>query len=108
MGLVQFPADCTHKIVDIQYGRHHVLARTDTGKVYAWGGNPDGQLGLNHVNTVYEPTFVEELKQSFVIQILAVDNMSYALTREGVVYAWGDNKDGTLGLDHNTQKVTKP
>eukprot|EP00929_Paragymnodinium_shiwhaense_P113018 TRINITY_DN81283_c0_g1_i1.p1 TRINITY_DN81283_c0_g1~~TRINITY_DN81283_c0_g1_i1.p1 ORF type:complete len:598 (-),score=145.48 TRINITY_DN81283_c0_g1_i1:66-1859(-) len=106
--MIQFPSGFDGKIVDVQYGRHHVLALSNKGKVYSWGENTSGQLGLNDVQTRFEPTFVEELRPYTVIQIMAVDNMSYALTNHGFVYAWGENKDGCLALEHDNPRVMKP
>eukprot|EP00448_Togula_jolla_P013589 CAMPEP_0170587020 /NCGR_PEP_ID=MMETSP0224-20130122/10057_1 /TAXON_ID=285029 /ORGANISM="Togula jolla, Strain CCCM 725" /LENGTH=579 /DNA_ID=CAMNT_0010910609 /DNA_START=8 /DNA_END=1747 /DNA_ORIENTATION=+ len=105
---IPFPTDFTGKVIDIQYGKHHVLALTNFGKVYAWGDNANGQLGVNDVQTRYEPVFVEELRPYTVTQILAVDSMSYALTNHGAVYAWGENKDGSLALEHDKPRVLKP
>lgn len=105
---IPFPPDFAGKIVDIQYGRHHVLALTNQGKVYAWGDNAGGQLGLNDSQTRYEPVFIEELRPCTVTQIVAVDSMSYALTSQGIVYAWGDNKEGALALEHDNPRVMKP
>jgi len=105
---IPFPTDFQGKVVDIQYGKHHILALTNHGKVYSWGENTDGQLGLNDLQTRYEPSIVEEISQHPITQILAVDNMSYALTKSGVVYAWGENKEGSLALEHDNPKVTKP
>jgi len=105
---IPFPTDFVGKVVDIQYGKHHILALTNYGKVYAWGENPDGQLGLNDTQTRYEPNLVEEISRYPVTQILAVDNMSYALTKGGVVYAWGQNQDGSLALEHDNPRVMKP
>lgn len=34
--------------------------------------------------------------------------MSYALTADGIVYAWGDNTDGSLALGHDKAVVDKP
>lgn len=84
------------------------MALTSLGKVYAWGDNSVGQLGVNDTQTRYEPVFVDELRPYTVTQILAVDSMSYALTSHGVVYAWGDNKNGTLALEHDNPRVLKP
>eukprot|EP00446_Apocalathium_sp_SHHI-4_P057412 CAMPEP_0177299616 /NCGR_PEP_ID=MMETSP0368-20130122/4123_1 /TAXON_ID=447022 ORGANISM="Scrippsiella hangoei-like, Strain SHHI-4" /NCGR_SAMPLE_ID=MMETSP0368 /ASSEMBLY_ACC=CAM_ASM_000363 /LENGTH=578 /DNA_ID=CAMNT_0018757965 /DNA_START=52 /DNA_END=1789 /DNA_ORIENTATION=- len=96
------------KVVDVQFGRHHVMALTDKGKVYTWGENSGGQLGLGDLQTRFEPALVEELNAYTVTQVVAVDNMSYALTAHGVVYAWGENKEGTLGLEHDSPKVPRP
>jgi len=95
-------------VLDIQYGKHHVLALTQNGKVYSWGDNQSGQLGLGDTQTRYEPQPIEDLKPYTVMQILAVDGMSYALTSHGQVYAWGENKEGALALEHDNGKVLKP
>jgi len=105
---IPFPTDFQGKVIDIQYGKHHVLALTNLGKVYAWGENNNGQLGQNDTQTRYEPVFIEELRLETVTEILAVENMSYALTNHGWVYAWGDNKDGVLALEHDNPRVMKP
>lgn len=103
-----FPSDFKGKVVDVQYGRHHVLALTSAGKVYAWGDNNKGQLGLSDQQSRYEPVAVEGLRTKTVIQVLALDHMSYALTSDGNVYAWGDNTDGCLALGHDKAVVDKP
>mmetsp|Transcript_110900 Transcript_110900/g.236885 ORF Transcript_110900/g.236885 Transcript_110900/m.236885 type:complete len:591 (-) Transcript_110900:497-2269(-) len=105
---IRFPSDFSDKVVDIQYGKHHILALTNYGKVYSWGDNQWGQLGLNDQQARFEPVFIEELRPYPVTQILTVDNMSYALTKQGVVYAWGDNKEGSLALEHDNPRVMKP
>ncbi|CAE7254185.1 Rcbtb1, partial [Symbiodinium natans] len=105
---INFPSDFKGKIVDIQYGKRHVLALTSLGKVYAWGLNEKGQLGLSDQQNRYEPVAVEELRPYTVTQILTVDSMSYALTSHGRVYAWGDNTDGCLALEHDKAVVDKP
>lgn len=40
------PASRETRFVSIQTGEHHVLALTDDGKVYAWGDNSLGQVGI--------------------------------------------------------------
>eukprot|EP00931_Biecheleriopsis_adriatica_P036418 TRINITY_DN20982_c0_g1_i1.p1 TRINITY_DN20982_c0_g1~~TRINITY_DN20982_c0_g1_i1.p1 ORF type:complete len:614 (+),score=142.70 TRINITY_DN20982_c0_g1_i1:73-1914(+) len=107
---IVFPPDFkgNEKIMDVQYGKHHVLALTSHGKVYAWGDNSSGQLGLNDKQNRFEPVAVDKLRDYTVTQILAVDNMSYALDSHGTVYAWGDNKDGCLALEHDKSSVDSP
>lgn len=34
-------------IVSIQTGRNHCLALSDSGRVYAWGSNAKGQVGIS-------------------------------------------------------------
>eukprot|EP00927_Polykrikos_kofoidii_P015807 TRINITY_DN17079_c0_g1_i4.p1 TRINITY_DN17079_c0_g1~~TRINITY_DN17079_c0_g1_i4.p1 ORF type:complete len:623 (-),score=107.25 TRINITY_DN17079_c0_g1_i4:14-1780(-) len=105
---IPFPSDYAEKVVDIQFGKHHVLALTNGGKVYSWGGNNEGQLGLNDTQGRCEPVYVDGLREFSIEQILAVDNMSYALTSTGQVYAWGENKEQNLALEHTTPSVMRP
>lgn len=85
-----------------------MLALSNAGCVYAWGENSNGQLGLNDTQCRYEPVLVEELQPYTVVQILAVDDKSYALTSDGAVYAWGFNSGGQLGLENDSPRVLKP
>lgn len=45
-------------IIDISLGSVHCLALTREGKVYAWGGNDKGQLGISNCESKDIPTEV--------------------------------------------------
>lgn len=94
--------------VDIQLGRMHVLALSSAGQVYSWGANAAGQLGLGDARQRSKPEVVELLKPHRVVQILAVEDMSYALTDAGLVFAWGDNAHGALALDSQSSSISRP
>lgn len=50
-------------------------ALDDAGKVYVWGRNDQGQLGLGHRNDVLTPTLLPGLYQDVVVgsaHILAI------------------------------------
>lgn len=96
------------KVIDVQFGKKHVLALTSEGKVYAWGNNDSGQLGAGDTQPRWQPTPVEVGTDEAVSQIVAVESQSYCLTENGTVYAWGDNKDGILALEHVNPRVQKP
>lgn len=96
------------KVVDIQFGQHHVLALTEHGGVYSWGRNEQGQLGVGDTKDHSEPQFVADLEDFRVHQIATLRNSSFALTTTGDVYAWGNNKDGELGLNHTEEVVQLP
>jgi E3 ubiquitin-protein ligase HERC2 len=57
------------KIVDIQAGGYHMLALTDSGEVYSWGGAEYGQTGHGHSNSVYTPTLIEGLSGRSITRI---------------------------------------
>jgi alpha-tubulin suppressor-like RCC1 family protein len=71
---------------EIIFGKNHALALRD-GKVFSWGDNMYGQLGREHARSGNVPLPVEGL--GGVIQIDSGDNTSYALDKEGNLWAWG-------------------
>jgi len=96
-------------VTDIQMGTEHVVALTNIGEVYCWGNNTKGQLGVSNEDILWKPTKVDALASEQIMQIAVVKNSTFALSISGVVYAWGDNKDNTLGLEEaRTLKVTQP
>ena len=46
-------------VIDISLGPVHCLALTRDGKVYAWGGNDKGQLGISNCESKNIPTEVD-------------------------------------------------
>jgi alpha-tubulin suppressor-like RCC1 family protein len=46
--------------VDIRAGDHHSIIFTDTNKVYSFGRNDDGQLGLGDTVNRNIPTLIED------------------------------------------------
>lgn len=77
----------------------HTLVLTDTNKVYTWGLNGNGQLGIGNTNTVSGP---QDITGSFngdtIVQVEASSNGSFARTSDGRLYAWGQNDYGNLGF----------
>lgn len=76
-------------------GMEHVLALTRDGKVFAWGRNAEGQLGLGDDQNRFSPVEIPGL--SNVVAIAAGLNFSMALRDDGMVWAWGDNCCAQLG-----------
>ncbi len=90
----------------IAVGDHHVLA-LKAGKVWAWGANTDGQLGVDPQTLVYDlvPREVNSLP-SDIVALAAGGAHSLALDSAGVVWAWGRNQEGQLGDGTTTDHVT--
>jgi alpha-tubulin suppressor-like RCC1 family protein len=87
------------KVVQIAAGCHHSLALTSTGQVWSWGENGQGELGdgTNSISARLTPVHVAALDSLHVVSIAAGGQHSAAVTRDGSVYAWGDNRSGQLG-----------
>ena len=60
-------------VCDVAIGHNHFLALTSDGKVYSFGDNHYGQLGLGHVRTVAEPTLISKLASRLVSCIMLYD-----------------------------------
>ncbi len=91
--------DFSGRFVSIAGGGYHNLALKADGTLWMWGRNFEAQLGNggNDQNPVGEPTRNESL--SNVIKIKA-DGSYHNLvkTREGKVFAWGNNYQGEVGI----------
>lgn len=79
----------------------HIVALTVDGKVYVWGDNRAGQLGLWDIEQIRIPTLLKALENVKVKQIVCGNKYVMAVTESGEVYVWGSNTLGQLGLGHD-------
>ncbi|XP_054771309.2 RCC1 and BTB domain-containing protein 1-like [Lytechinus pictus] len=85
------------RVVSIACGQTSSLAVIDSGEVYGWGYNGNGQLGLgNNVNQP-SPCKVSSLNNLIIAQVACGYAHSMALSDEGNIYTWGANSYGQLG-----------
>ena len=87
-------------IVDVACGSDHSLAVDGVGRVWAWGADYAGQLGIGRGDRdddeeVGGPVVIEGLPPISFVR--AGDAVSYAVSRDGEVWAWGSNGSGQLG-----------
>jgi alpha-tubulin suppressor-like RCC1 family protein len=75
------------KIKMVTAGHVHSLALDYQGKVYGFGYNESGRLGLGDAYVVSTPTLIPGLEK--ITAIFAKDNGSLALTIQGEVYEFG-------------------
>lgn len=98
IGLAELLAGET--VIAISGGINHTLALTDSGRIYAWGDNSFGQLGIGNDTSYTLPVLVDmtgSLSGKEVISVVAGNRHSLALTNSGEVYSWGNNVNGQLG-----------
>ncbi|XP_056287178.1 retinitis pigmentosa GTPase regulator b isoform X2 [Pseudoliparis swirei] len=80
-------------------GRNHTLLHTAQGKVFASGGNGEGQLGLGDCEERTSFQRIGFFDSRGPIKMLAAgSNTSAALTASGKLFMWGDNTEGQIGL----------
>lgn len=100
------PQDTT--FVQVDAGKYHSLALADTGVIYGWGANSQGQLGNGTVaSDVLIPIPVANPEGVHFTQVSGGEQHTLALAENGTVYAWGYNKYGQLG-DGTTETRTAP
>jgi uncharacterized repeat protein (TIGR02543 family) len=79
----------------ISAGTDHTLALRTDGTLWAWGGNTEGQLGINSRVAHNVPQLVGN---SAIFEIVAAgDLFSLAKKSDGTVWAWGLNDYSQLG-----------
>lgn len=100
------------KIKQVACGGTHVAALTESNKLYVWGRNRDGQLGLGSKNNYYEafPQLVKlakeiEIKQISVaiesIQFLTADHRLFVAGNCGVI-----STNTFTKVDQNIKRIT--
>lgn len=83
-------------IVEIACGSYHSIVIDNTGKLYAFGNNMYGQLGIESSDNSI-PIEVASLSTKNIINIACGSYHTLALDSTGQVYAWGCNKGDQLG-----------
>jgi hypothetical protein len=83
------------KIVMISCGWRHSLALTESGRVFGWGRNIEGQLGVD-VRHSSEPIIIE-LNDLKIQKISCGYCHSLLLSCDGDIYAFGRNWYGEVG-----------
>ncbi|XP_041638263.1 X-linked retinitis pigmentosa GTPase regulator-like isoform X1 [Cheilinus undulatus] len=82
----------------IACGDEHTALITKNGKLFMFGSNNWGQLGLGSKVTVNKPTCVKALKSEKVQLVACGRNHTLISTAQGKVFSSGGNSEGQLGL----------
>ncbi|XP_021346916.1 RCC1 and BTB domain-containing protein 1-like [Mizuhopecten yessoensis] len=95
----------TKFVTSIACGQTSTMALMDSGEVFGWGYNGNGQLGLgNNVNQP-NPCKVQGLQGIIISQLVCGYAHTLALSDEGVLYTWGANSYGQLGTGNKANQV---
>ncbi|CAG2100258.1 unnamed protein product [Medioppia subpectinata] len=100
-------------IAQLCCGNDHCLALTGDGRVYGWGRNYWGQIGCNDSDCEYSggqtfrsiPYELQFGGNYKIRDIYCCHWSSYAITTDGQVFSWGDNREQRLGHNIRDKKA---
>lgn len=104
----QVTALTRRKITEFAAGRSHVLALSKSGRVFSCGSNEYGQLGLPEYAEVSVPFEIESLRKDKVVAIACGAFHSLVLTSRGILYGFGFNFWGQLGVGGRNENHFEP
>lgn len=85
-------------ITSIASGLNHSMALAENGRLYAWGNNSFGQLGLGNCTHQTEAVLVKTLGDGSIIKAVACGaNHTLVLLVNGEAWSFGRNEYGQLG-----------
>ena len=102
---------CDKNVIEFFNGDDFVLCLTSDNKLFSWGENYCGQLGIGCVYKyrLYSPQLITSFSDVNIVQVCCGYKHSLVLTEEGVVYGWGDNRYGQTGVgQEGEQVITSP
>ncbi len=95
-------------VVAVAAGYWHSLAVLKNGKLYAWGKNDYGQCGNATDAILDQPKVIAHPQQKKFIAVAAGERHSLALDEDRIVWAWGININGELGIGHTSAMESTP
>lgn len=96
------------KIVQIDAGDSHTLALSGSGRVFSWGGNNFGQLGVGHSLPLASPRLVADLEFSHIARGFAKGEVSEAAETPGDAVKNVNNSEEQIdigGDNHNLRNL---
>ncbi|KAB2011241.1 hypothetical protein ES319_D09G006800v1 [Gossypium barbadense] len=96
-------------IKQISGGWRHTMALTSDGKLYGWGWNKFGQVGVGENTDICSPVQVKFPNDQRVVQVSCGWRHTLAITEEQNIFSWGRGTNGQLGhgesMDRNFPKI---
>ena len=101
------------KVENVACGSYNTVAVTTDAKVYAWGKNSHGMLGVPHQQeqNILVPSEVQYQKDNpdLVVSEIAIGSMhQLLLCTNGTLFSCGNSVNGILGIEDVFDKVTSP
>lgn len=94
-------------VSDVACGTAHTAVATADGGVFTFGDNRGHQLGHSAGLTQVPVPLAVDIPEA-VVRVATGYSHSLALTRDGDVYAWGDNSRGQTGASTSKSVLERP
>lgn len=91
-------------IVDIAAAGNHSFVITGNGRVYAFGENSNGQLGMNNTATQYNPYPVDNALMGSVVEVYTAPTHTIFKSEDGSYFVTGKNQYYELLLGDTTAR----
>jgi len=98
------------KVVAVNKGSSSAccMAINEDGKVFAWGRNETGNLGLGDCEDRFVPTLINDLTGYEIAEVATGKSHTLFLTTDGKVLACGSNAEGQCGQGRKTGNLETP
>jgi len=90
--------------MQVDCGSDHSILVDNGGRVFAFGSNKHGQLGIGSFNDEFQPQVIGRLHDR-VTQAACGTDHTLLLTGSGQVYSFGNNSHGQLGISNTYHSV---
>lgn len=95
------------KFADVACGTDHSYALARDGRLFSWGGNAHGQLGLGDTTNRSSPAVVSTSATFVQLNGSCGNYRSMAVSKSGNVFMWGNGAHGALG-NNSTSSLSTP
>ncbi|KAA6368375.1 MAG: hypothetical protein EZS28_036098 [Streblomastix strix] len=85
-------------------GGGHAGIIDKSGKLWMWGRNDEGQLGIGTTSEIEKPQLVDKLIGRRFISLSMGYSHTVAVTDDGEVFSWGRGHEGQLGAESHLQE----
>ncbi len=94
-------------VVGVSLGHHNTCAVKDSGALYCWGINNNGQFGTGSTTpaNASSPQSIPTMESG--VTKVSVGNFTVCAIKSGALYCWGRNDYGQVGVG-NTTMQTRP
>jgi len=86
------------EVVTVAAAKHQSVVLDVQGRVFTWGHGRGGRLGHGDEHPQMFPRLVSALVGLRVVKVAAAENHTVCVTDQGLVFSWGSDRFGQLGL----------